>query len=309
MSHEIRTPMNGVIGMVRLLLNSPLSSKQRMQAQVVESSALSLLSLINDILDFSKIEANKLDIEYEPFDLPKMLKDCAQTLTLIAHQKGVELILDMNGVDQRVLRGDAVRIRQVLINLCSIAIEFTETGYVSVRATLTPDFDGKRNLTLNVEDTGIGVRQENIDDLFEVFHQGDASTARRYGGTGLGLGLAIVRRLCRLMGGDVSVSSKLGKGSFFTAVVELKAHSPYESTIPERILAGKTAMVVDEQLPSLMVNADAVEILEAEVTKYENLNQALDSCRDRVQSPFDFILLDAGLPQAQIDAVIQATKP
>lgn len=295
MSHEIRTPMNGVLGMTRLILNSSLTNKQRTQAQLVESSALSLLTLINDILDFSKIEADKLDVEYEAFDLTKTLSDCAQTLTLAAHQKGIELILDISGVDQKVLNGDSIRLKQIVTNLCSNAIKFTEEGYVLIRATLTPAFDDKRVLTINVQDTGIGIKEENIKSLFKAFQQEDASTTRRFGGTGLGL--AIVKRLCRLMGGDVTARSTLGEGSTFTASIELGSDLPYQPAMPDQILMGKTALVVDNVMPSLQAVSDAMRVLGAEVSSVSTLDQAETLCEDTNIPPYDFVLIDDNLPE------------
>ncbi len=222
MSHEIRTPMNGVIGMLQVLQNSNLTSKQRSQLDVAYASAESLLTIINDILDFSKIDAGKLHLETTPFFLQEELENFAQTMALSAQEKGLELVLDLCDVPPRMVKGDPLRLKQILTNLVSNAIKFTEAGEILIRCELNPVEDRLR-FSARVQDTGIGIAEDKLTSLFDPFTQADASTTRHYGGTGLGL--AIVKKLCHLMAGNVSVDSKVGQGSCFSFDVMLEPTS------------------------------------------------------------------------------------
>ncbi len=213
MSHEIRTPMNGVIGMTSLLLAGTLSEKQREYAKMVHTSGEILLKLINDILDFSKIEAGKLDLEVLDFDLPALLEELGELLTIRAHSKGLQFSCSIAPGTPSQLRGDPNRLRQVLLNLAGNAIKFTPDGEVTVRASLTVSSADSRIVRFAVQDTGIGIPADKQALLFSKFSQVDASTSRHYGGTGLGL--AISKQLVQLMGGEIGVSSSVGCGSEF----------------------------------------------------------------------------------------------
>jgi len=231
MSHEIRTPMNGVLGMAELLRGTALSGQQRKFVDTIHSSGLALLTVINDILDFSKIEAGKLSLDFQDFDLRDAVEDCAGMLAERAHVKGVELIVAIPQELPPLLVGDAVRVRQVLLNLLGNAIKFTNRGEVVVSVQrIAPQESEELRLKFEVTDTGIGIPPEVQDHVFDAFSQADSSTTRRYGGTGLGL--AICRKLVTLMDGEIGLTSIPGQGSTFWFTLPFGLSAGQANTYP-----------------------------------------------------------------------------
>ncbi len=256
MSHEIRTPMNGVIGMLELLRRTPINAEQRELLSAVEDSAAVLLQVLNDILDFSKLEAGDLRLDETAFD-PRVLTDnVASVMAARAQAKGLAMHLAVDATVAGTLRGDSVRLRQILLNLLSNAIKFTERGSVSVRLVVLGDDGARQQLRLSVTDTGIGIPKETQASLFNPFTQAEASTSRRYGGTGLGL--AICRHLAQLMDGTVELASEPGVGTTVSFDVRLPVERRETDTPPS--LRGRHALV---RLPASGIAAAVGEYLKS----------------------------------------------
>jgi two-component system, sensor histidine kinase and response regulator len=247
MSHEIRTPMNGIIGMTELLSHTALTDAQRSFVDMIEQSAHSLLRIINDILDFSKIEAGKMDFEVAPFDLRNCVSHAAKSLATRAAQHGTELILIVEPDLPRMLMGDEIRLRQVLVNLVGNAVKFTEGGEIIVRVSVSdaPPVSDVYRLHFSVQDTGIGIPQEKQSAIFEAFSQADRSTTRQFGGTGLGL--SISSQLISLMGGAIWLESEVGTGTIFHFTSQFapvtSAGEPLDS--PDPILEGLPLIILE----------------------------------------------------------------
>ena len=297
-SHEIRTPMNGVIGMVDLLLGTPLSSKQRRFAETLSGSAETLLNLINDILDFSKIEAGKLDLESVDFSLRDVVEVTTALFAESAHAKGVEITCVVDGRAHDALRGDPGRLRQVLANLIGNAVKFTPSGEIVVRVENEEEAAETALLRFEVRDTGIGIAPEAMERIFDVFTQADGSTTRRFGGTGLGL--AICKQLAAMMGGSIGALSEPEKGSlfWFTARFEKRPFAVGEEPSKRDDLDGKRVLVVDDNATNRQILMDFVICWGMKGEDAADGHSALSALRRAAErgEPFDLAVLDMMMP-------------
>jgi two-component system sensor histidine kinase/response regulator len=295
MSHELRTPLHGVLGITNLLLGTELNDRQRHYTELVRTSTQVLTTLINDLLDFSKIEAGKLELESIDFNVHSVTEDVVELMSRKAFSKGVEIASDISLDVPMTVRGDATRLRQILLNLTGNAIKFTNAGHIVVRVTRDACEDGKLAVRFAVIDTGIGIPPERQDRLFKSFSQGDASTTRRYGGTGLGL--AISKQLAELMGGSIGVQSSAGMGSTFWFTVKLDA--------PEGLAPAAFDELRGRRVVTLIPNQTVSEIVVRQLTEAGMTASATVDCQGAKKTlgesstsgqPFDLIVVDQQTP-------------
>ena len=306
MSHEIRTPLNGVLGMVQVMRRGDLSSEQRRSLEVIGTAGHALLSVLNRIFDLSKIEAGKLELEIHPFDLEEAVRLAVDAYAPLAAQKDVAFTVDIHPKARGAWMGDAGRLRQVLSNLVSNAVKFTQDGRIDLRVQLSPE-----GLRFEVADTGLGIAPDKLELIFDKFTQADASTTRRFGGTGLGL--AISRQFVALMGGELTVASESGAGSVFSFTLPLaRSAAPLADVVspagmaPERTVNALRVLLADDNPTNQLIIEALLEPMGVQLTTVSDGRQAVAAF---APGRFDLVLMDVQMPEMNgVEATVEIRK-
>jgi len=313
MSHEIRTPMNGVMGMAELLSKTELDAKQSMFTDVIVKSGASLLTIINDILDFSKLDAGQMELDPAPFVLAETIEDVATLVSSRVAEKDLELIVRVDPIIPQMMVGDAGRIRQIITNMMGNAVKFTEKGHIYVNVTPVggstgPDTNGKMRLRFDIEDTGIGIPQEDLDKIFKKFSQVDTSASRKHEGTGLGLSIAT--SLINLMGGEFGVESKVGHGSTFWFEVELPTHGERKAKRIPVDVTGSRILIVDDNVVNRSILSEQMASWNFDSAAAQSGEEALKvmSAVLNQNMTIDCLVLDYHMPDMDGGEVVRAMR-